>query len=117
MVMGAIESSLRRGIENVGLITPGMLIPKVTEALESYRDEGRSEVTSEQIRRRMEQQHPTKGWLPVASGNLPGALWQMQERGLATRKETSREDETGRIKHRLTYSLVGKPQQPQTTRP
>lgn len=106
MVIQKIESGLRR----VGLVTPGMLIPKVTQALELYQDEGRIEVTSDEIRRKIRQQHPTKGWFPIANGNLSVTLSQMEEKGRITSKVTRHEDKTGRVKNRLVYSIAGKPQ-------
>jgi len=107
---------LERGLERVGLLTPRMLVPRVTEALKSYQDQGVSEATARQIRKRMNELHPTKGWFPIANGNLPGALWQMEERGTIISRVVTYEDEAD-TRSKLVYSMAEQPQQPQISTP
>lgn len=114
MAMQKIESGFKRGFERLGLITPSMLAPKILKVLRSYQNEGFGTVTTPQIKERLEELYPTKGWLPIATGNVAGAISLLEKKGEINTKVVTHQDEAG-VHDMLTYSIVEKPQKPQTT--
>jgi hypothetical protein len=112
MAMQRIENGFARGLEIVGLITPGILAPRVTEALESYRKEGKNEATADEIRKKIREIHPPGRFFPVSNGCLPDAIALLEEKEQITSKLVQRADKTGGIQDVLAYSVIEKPQQP-----
>jgi len=114
MAMQKIENGFKIGLERVGFVTPSRLAPRVLEVLRSYQDEGFGMVTTPQIRERLEELYPSRGWLPIATGNLPGAISLLERRRKIDTRIITRKDEAGTYDV-LAYSLVEKPQNLQTT--
>jgi len=103
---------IERGLEMVGLPTTGMLVPKVTEAFISLREEGASAVTATQLRRRMNECHPARGLFPMGKGDLPRALRRMERDEKVKSNDVEHEDETG-VRKITVYTMTEQPRQPQ----